>query len=142
MKENTKISKVRLYLFGIIDTLAQTDKYQINVDMLSNNIDDYSLDKMPVGAETGRWIIGVVKKREVYSFRSRKAYSKDTINNLNNMGFFEEFEKKINSNNKQGIRPEIDGIESIRILNPNTMTKTNGTTAEFDCQIEITYREV
>ena len=43
---------------------------------------------------------------------------------------------------KNGILPEIDGIESIECLNPGTMNNANTNTAELDIQIRITYREV
>ena len=36
-----------------------------------------------------------------------------SINNLKNIGFFEEFESIIKSNNDEGILPQIDNIESI-----------------------------
>ena len=88
-----RISKLRLYLFGILNTLTTNSNYQINANMLSNKVGDYSLDKIPTNTEVEKWIIGVVKRRDVYSFRSRKSYSQDTINNLKNIGFFEEFEK-------------------------------------------------
>ena len=138
-----RISKVRIYLFNIINTLINDTNFQINANMLSNKIDDYSLDKMPVDTDAEPpWIIGVKIKKDVYSFRSRKSYSQDTITNLKNMGFFEQFERAINYNNKNGILPEIEGIESIECLNPFTMVDNNdGTTAEFDIQIQITYRE-
>ena len=86
-----RISKLREYLFEIINTLTTNRNYQINADMLSNKIGDYSLDKIPTNTEVQKWIIGVVKRRDVYSFRSRKSYSQDTINNLKNIGFFEDF---------------------------------------------------
>jgi len=136
-----RISKLREYLFEIINTLTTNRNYQINADMLSNKVGDYSLDKIPTNTEVENWIIGVVKKRDVYSFRSRKSYSQDTINNLKNIGFFEEFEKKIKSNNTEGILPEIENIESIECLNCGTLNNTDGTQATFDIQIQITYRE-
>ena len=86
-----RISKLRSYLFEIINTLTTNSNYQINANMLSNKVGDYSLDKIPTNTEVEQWIIGVIKKRDVYSFRSRKSYSQDTINNLKNIGFFEEF---------------------------------------------------
>ena len=135
-----RISKIRLYLFNIIEEL-NSNIQQINANMLSNEIDNYSLDKIPTNTEVEAWIIGVVKKRDVYSFRSRVAYSQDTIDNLRNIGFFEEFENKIKSNNEKGILPEINNIESIECLNCGTMNNTDGTTAEFDIQIQITYRD-
>ena len=140
--EDYRISKLRLYLFDIINTLTTNRDYQINADMLSNKVGDYSLDKIPTNTEVESWIIGVVKKRDVYSFRSRKSYSQDTINNLKNIGFFEEFESIIKSNNDEGILPDIENIESIECLNCGTMiNNSDGKTGTFDIQIQITYRE-
>ena len=136
-----RISKLREYLFGIINTLTTNREYQINANMLSDKIENYSLDKIPTQSTVQKWISGVVINKDVYSFRSRKAYSQDTINNLINIGFFEEFEYIIKSNNKRGILPEIRNIESIECLNCGTMNNANTNTAEFDIQIQITYRE-
>ena len=134
-----RISKLRDYLFNIIIALTNKTTSQINADMLSNKIDDYSLDKIPTEPEVERWIIGISKKKDVYSFRSRKAYSQDAINNLKNIGFFEEFENIIKTNNDEGVLPQIDNIESIECLNCGTLNMTDGTSAIFDIQIQITY---
>ena len=135
-----RISKLRDYLFDIINTLTTNRKYQINADMLGE-VGDFSLDKVPTNTEVESWIIGIEKKRDVYSFRSRKSYSQDTINNLKNIGFFEDFESIIKSNNEEGVLPNIDNIESIKCLNCGTLNNIDGTEATFDIQIQITYRE-
>jgi len=140
--ENYRISKLRDYLFNVINTLTENRSYQINANMLSNRVDDYSLDKIPTDTQVETWIIGITKRREVYSFRSRKTYSQDTIVNLKNMGFFEQFENAIKTNNNEGNLPDINGIESIECLNPFTMVSNDdGKIATFDIQIQITYRE-
>lgn len=140
--QDYRISKLRDYLFDIINTLTENRNYQINANMLSNKVDDYSLDKIPTDTEVESWIIGIVKRRDVYSFRSRKSYSQDAVVNLKNMGFFEQFENAIKTNNEEGNLPDIEGIESIECLNPFTMISNNdGKTATFDIQIQITYRE-
>lgn len=136
-----RISKLRQYLLTVIDNLTNNTNYQINANMLSNDINNYSLDKIPTDTEVESWIIGIVKRRDVYSFRSRMSYSQDTITNLKNIGFFEKFEDKIKSNNDEGILPEIEGIESIECLNCGTMLNAETKTAEFDIQIQITYRD-
>ena len=138
--QDYRISKLRDYLFEIINTLTTNRNYQINADFLGNK-DDFSLDKIPTNTKVENWIIGVEIHRDVYSFRSRKAYSQDTINNLKNIGFFEEFENIIKSNNDKGILPEIENIESIECLNPGTLNNVDGDRATFDIQIQITYRE-
>ena len=139
--QDLRISKLRMYLLSVIDTLTNDNKSQINANMLSNDINNYSLDKIPTNTEIENWIIGSVVHRDVYSFRSRMSYSQDTINNLKNIGFFEKFENTIRSNNEKGILPEIDGIESIECLNCGTMVNAETKTAEFDIQIQITYRD-
>ena len=109
--------------------------------MLDNDINNYSLDKVPTSSTIEKWVTGVEIHRDVYSFRSRMAYSQDTINNLLNIGFFEKFENIIKSNNKKGILPEINGIQNIECLNCGTMNSADTNTAEFDIQLQITYRE-
>ena len=97
--KDTRISKLRTYLFSIIDTLTTDKSYQINANMLSNGLNNYSLDKIPTSSTVEEWITGTRICRDVYSFRSRVGYSQDTIENLINVGFFEIFEKLISSNN-------------------------------------------
>ena len=139
--DSLRIYKLRIYLFNIIQELNEEYK-QINVNFLSDDVDNYSLDKMPVETEVNKWIIGDILHREVYSFRSRMNYSADTVKNIENMGFYETFEKIIRNNNENNILPDIKGIESIKCLNSGTMVNANTNTAEFDIQIQIEYREV
>ena len=139
--EDLRIRKLQQYLFGIINTLTTNREYQINANMLSNDIGDYSLDKIPTASVVEIWITGDEIHRDVYSFRSRKSYSKDTIVNLKNVGFFEQFENAIKTNNEEGNLPDINNIESIQCLNCATMNSADGKQAEFDIQIQITYRD-
>ena len=137
---NTRIAKLRDYLFEIIDTLTTNKEYQINADYLGD-VNDYSLDKIPTDVKVQRWITGQEVHRDLYSFRSRKPYSQDMINNLKNIGFFEQFEDIIKSNNRKGILPNIENIESIECLNCGTLNSVDGTRATFDIQIQITYKK-
>ena len=139
--EELRITKLRVYLLSIIDVLVTNKKYQINANMLSNEPNNYSLDKIPTSSTVEEWITGTKICRDVYSFRSRVGYSQDTIENLINVGFFEIFEKLISSNNEKGILPDIEGIQSIQCLNCGSMNNANTNTAEFDIQIQITYKE-
>ena len=138
---NLRVTKLREYLMSTISEIKQ--KYnQLNVDFLSNEPDNYSLDKIPVEKEVERWIIGDILNRDLFSFRSRMNYSADTISNIENIGFYETFETIIKQKNENNQLPQIDGIQSIRCMNCGTMTNANTNTAEFDIQIQIEYREV
>lgn len=137
-----RIAKLRQFLMTIIDNILTDTKYQINANMLSSDANNYSLDKIPTASIVERWIDGVTVYRDVYSFRSRNNYSQDTIINLLNVGFFEIFEKKIQENNKNKVLPDIEGIQSIECLNCASMTNASTNSAEFDIQIQITYKGV
>lgn len=136
---DTNVYKVRQYLFDILDNLLSNTEYEVNANFLSNDINNYSIDRIPVNKVVENWIIPTKKYREVYEFRSRNAYGFDIITNIKNTGFFEAFEDYIYSNNKKGILPIIDGIETIQCLNCGAINIADTNTAEFSVQIEITY---
>lgn len=138
---NLRVTKLRAYLMEIITELI--GQYgEMNINFLSNEPNNYSLDKIPVNPTTEQWIIGNFLKRDVYSFRSRMNYSADTMTNIENIGFYETFEKIIKQKNDSNILPDIQGIQSISCLNCGTLNRANTNTAEFDIQIQIEYREV
>ena len=138
--QDYRITKLREYLMSIIESLTKK-KLPINAYMLSNKVENYSLDRIPTDTTANKWIVGTKVHRDVYSFRSRMNYSQDTINNLKNVGFFEDFERLINSNNENGILPDIPNIESIECLDCGTLNYADTNTAEFDIQIQIKYRD-
>ena len=137
--ENLRVTKIRTYLMGILEEIQETYK-QLNVNFLDKEIQSYSLDKIPTASVVERWITGISIYRDVYSFRSRMNYSADEISNIENIGFYETFEKLIYQKNKEKELPEIDGIQSISCLNCGTLNNANTNTAEFDIQIQIEYR--
>ncbi len=135
--KSNKISKVRDYLFEVISGIRKID--QINANFLSGEKDNYSLDKLPTEKKMIPNILGGGLYRQAYSFRGRLAYGQSSSTNFEIMGFFEEFEDIIESNNNKGILPEIDGINGIECLNCASVNNTQTNTAEFDIQIQITY---
>jgi hypothetical protein len=139
--DNLRITKLREYLMNLIEKM-KLDVEQLNVNFLSNEINNYSLDKIGVIPQDEEWITGTIIYKDVYNFTSRMNYSADTITNLENIGFYEIFEKLIKQKNDANDLPDIEGIESIQCLNAGTMRMANTNTAEFSIQIQITYREV
>lgn len=138
--DNTRIEKLGEYLETILEAL-NNDYKEINVDFLGIEINNYSLDKIPTASTIENWITGQKICRDVYSFRSRNTYSSDKIDNLKNIGFFEQFESIIKTNNDEGILPDIKGIQSIECLNCGSINTANTNTCEMDIQIQITYGE-
>lgn len=143
MNEDLRIQKIIDYVTDLIKEL-NSDYLQVNADWLGIEASNYSVDKVPVDSNMEKWIIPCFVKRDVYTLRTRENYSSDVINNLQNIGFFEKLERKINSNNSKGIRPKISGIESITCLTAGALNSVDPSlkTAEFSIQVQITYREV
>ena len=137
--ENLRISKLRDYLFTVINEIVDDERYQINANMLSKDINNYSLDKIPTSSMVERWITGLEIHKDIFSFRSRMAYSQDVMNNLANVGFFETFESIIYNKNNEGELPDIDGIEKIECLNCGSFRDNDTNTCEFQIQLQITY---
>lgn len=132
-----RIKKMREYLFDILDDLVGNKDYQLNINFIDKG--NFSLDRLPIDDDVESWIIPTNLYREVYDLRSSKPYSADVMTNLNNIGFFEDFENKIYSNNEQKILPEIEGIESIKCLNVGSLALPGTPDAIFSIQIEIQY---
>ena len=141
--EETIASKLITYLYDIIDEIKSDNTYQIKVDFLEDNINSYSIDKVPVEKVVENWVLfGVRVCQDTYTFRSRFLYSSDQADQLNNAGFWEAFENKIACNNLNRTLPAIDGIESIECLDRGSLAYADGNTCEMNIQIRITYREV
>ena len=141
--EETIASKLITYLYDIIDEIKNDTDYQIKADFLEDNINSYSIDKIPVDKVVENWILfGIRLCQDTYSFRSRFLYSSSQADELENVGFWEKFENKIAYNNLHKILPEIEGIESIECLDRGSLAYADDNTCEMNIQIKITYREV
>lgn len=140
--ENTRIAKLGDYLETILETLNSKYK-KINADFLGIEVNNYSLDKIPAASVVEPYIASGRLCRDVYSFRSRNPYSSERLSNLKNIGFFENFQRIISSNNDKGILPKIDRIISIECLNQGTFNYADESmkTAVFDIQLQIIYEE-
>lgn len=142
MKEEYRVTKLKEYMEKeILTKLLSYDDFIVNVNFLDLNREDYSLNKVPGEVISEKWITGETINQETYYFISRKSYSVDVINNLENIGFFEQLYKLISDNNKNKILPEIKGIQSIECLDCGGMQSATPNTALFGIQIRIKYKE-
>lgn len=136
--EELRITNLKKYLITAVDSIEKNRGF--NIDILSEEVNTYSLDKIPTASMVEKWVTGDEIHKDVYSFKSRRNYSFNEINNLQNIGFFEKFESLIFNNNRKGILPQIEGIEKIECLNCGAMVSADTNTAEFDIQIQITFK--
>ena len=135
--ENLRITKLKEYTTNVIKEIANFRG--INVDILPQEIDNYSLSKIPEDSLVRSYIDGTEEHQDTYTLRSKRNYSYNEQTNLSNIGFFEIFENKIWNNNRKGVLPDITGIKQIECLNCGTLNIADSNSAIFDIQLRITY---
>ena len=55
--ENLRITKLKEYLLGIVNSIASDSSNDINANFLSNDIDNYSIDKVPTDTKVEKWVL-------------------------------------------------------------------------------------
>lgn len=130
------VNKIRQYFFdlGIID-----ENSNINVDFLSNEPIEYVIEPIPVEPVIRQYADGSSLRQFVFQFGSREYFGADVIQNMRNTEFYEDFSELIEDNNKKGVLPKIDGIQSIECLNNGTINEDNTDNAKYVIQMRITY---
>lgn len=135
-----RIDKIRTYLMNVLSEL-QREFETMNVNFLSNEVDNYSITKMPMKSVIETSITGERVCKDVYQFSGKFTYGSEVAENLNNIGFWEEFEEKIYSNNEKGVLPEIEKVIEIKCLNCGSLRVANTQDCEMTIQIEIDYKK-
>ena len=130
------INKLRNYFFelGIIDGNSN-----INVDFLSNEPIQYVIEPIPVEPIIKAYKDGGSLRQFVFQFGSREYFGADVIQNMANTEFYEDFSALIEDNNRKGVLPEIDGIQSIECLSNGTINEDNTNNAKYVIQMRIIY---
>jgi hypothetical protein len=136
MSENKKsiIKAIREY----IEKCPYLHDGKIGVDYLENEM-AYSIEPSPVSPKDTNFIDDTGIKQFAFIFASRESYGQETIQNILNTEFYEDFSNWIEENDMNGILPEIDGIETIECLSTGYAYQTGIDTARYQIQLRITY---
>lgn len=133
------IEKIRDYFKSKVTLAKEFDN--ILVDFLGENATSYSIEPIPVEPKLKSYTDGGSLKQYVFQFGSREFYDDGVAQNINNLGFYEKFQEEIETNNKNGVLPEITGIQSIECLNNGTIQDVQSGTAKYVIQMRITYEK-
>lgn len=135
MKEKSIINAIREY-FEEQNILK--DK-KINIDFIKNNTNEYIIEPVPIEPIYKPYVDGKAIRQYVFQFSSLNYLTSEVINNLLNSEFYENFSKIIEENNKKGILPKIEGIQSIECLNIGTIENEEQNKAKYSIQMRILY---
>ena len=133
------IEKIRDYFKSKVTLAKEFDN--ILVDFLGEDATSYSIEPIPVEPVLKSYADGGSLRQYVFQFGSREFYDNSVAQNINNLGFYEKFQEEIETNNKNGVLPDIKGIQSIECLNNGTIQDVQSGTAKYVIQIRITYEK-
>jgi len=111
---------------------------KIGVDYLENEV-AYSIEPTPVAPKASEFIDDSGIRQFAFIFASRESYGQETIQNMLNTEFYEDFSNWIEEQNNLGNLPEIEGIEEIECTSTGYSYQTGIDTARYQIQLRITY---
>ena len=133
------VDKIRDYFLKNVSLAKEFDN--ILADFLGDEATSYTIEPIPVEPVVKSYADGGSLNQFVFQFGSREFYDDSVAQNINNLGFYEKFQEEIETNNKNGVLPEITGIQSIECLNNGTIQDVQSGTAKYVIQMRITYEK-
>lgn len=131
------VDKLRQYFLENV-TLAEEFK-NILADFLGDDATDYTIETIPIEPVLKSYTDGGYLGQLTFQFGSREYYDDSEMQNIENLDFYERFQKEIEYNNEHNILPDIEGIQSIECLDNGTIQSVENKTAKYVIQMRITY---
>lgn len=133
------VNKIREYFLENVTLAKEFDN--ILADFLGKDATSYTIEPIPIEPVLRQYRDGGSLNQYVFQFGSREFYDNSVAQNINNLGFYEKFQEEIETNNKNGVLPDIKGIQSIECLNNGTIQDVQNGTAKYVIQMRITYEK-
>ena len=131
----SKIEKIKKY----IETCPLLNGDKINVDYLKDEVFSYSIDITPSQPKVRNFTDGGSKKQITFDFTVTAPISSQSIVNLANSQFGEDFIEWIDEQERLRNYPEIEGAFKIECTTPSYILQKTETTAIYIIQMNFTY---
>ena len=99
------IEKIRDYFKEHVTLAEEFDN--ILVDFLGDEATTYTIEPVPVEPILKQYVDGGSLRHYVFQFGSREFYDNSVAQNIENLEFYERFQEEIETNNKNGVWPDI-----------------------------------
>lgn len=133
-----KIEAIRSY-FNTCPLLD--DEARLSIDYRGSEAIEYSIYSNPVNPIVKKYVDGGALKQYSFVFSTLSYYSPELSQQLENSGFFEEFERWIENNNRTGKLPNVSGAIKVEILTSGYLMNAEADTASYQIQLRLLYRE-
>ena len=131
------IEKIKEYF---IENIQLAEEFEnILIDFIGDEAITYTIEPVPVEPVIRPYTDGSSLRQYVFQFGSREYYDNGIAQNIENLDFYEKFKDEIETKNKEGVLPDIDGIQSIECLTDGTIQDVQNGTAKYIIQMRITY---
>lgn len=115
----------------------------MNIDHLSEDM-SYSIDPLPCDPIIQKYVDGGAKKQFQFAFTSKEEYDEDARINIENSGFYQEFDEWLESQSMQGILPILDGKKyayELETLNSGYLYDAQGQYAQYRIECRLLYTQ-
>ena len=115
---------------------------KINVDYLPESGVEYSIDTTPATEVIKRYVNGDTKRQYLFVIRSVNEYGSDTLQNIANSGFYEEFSDWLEAQTEAENFPVIPGgmkPEKIEAQTTGYLFTTSPDAGKYQIQCRLVY---
>lgn len=113
------------------------------VDYLGAEAVEYTVEAVPCDPVYKQYVDGDCMKQFLFLFASREYYSADVNQCIENLSFYEDFERWIRDCDREGILPALDGRipVSLEVLTGGYAFDCDQETARYQIQLRLIYEE-
>lgn len=114
----------------------------LNVDRLGDTEIEYTVDGEITNPILRRYTDGSSLRQFNFIFASREKYGADTLQNIANSGFYEDFADWIETQSNAGNLPELDEYrvpQYIEVQSDSYIFDTDDSTARYQIQLNFVY---
>lgn len=135
------IDSIRTYF---LDCPLLENFAKLNVDFLGIDPTEYTIDSQPTSPVIKRYADGGTLKQYIFVFGSREYYGPDTLQNLENSGFYEQFSDWVEQQSDMGNLPKLSGNRRplfMEVLTTGYLFDASEDNARYQIQCRLVYYE-
>lgn len=119
------------------------ENWRVNIDYLGAGM-EYSIDPLPCDPVIQKYVDGGAKKQFQFAFTSREKYDQDARINIENSGFYQDFEEWLEQKSFCGDLPDLgQGKSPVRIetLNSGYLYDVDEDKARYRIECRLIYEQ-
>lgn len=130
---SSKIEKIKEF----IEKCDLLENGKVHVDYIKDDPQSYSIEESPAVTTLKKFVDGAENRQILFDFSIQANFS--VLENIKNSQFCDDFINWIETQNRTGNLPDIEGVISIECTGRGTIIRTTKTTAIYVIPIKLVY---